>query len=105
VPPRQAPKTHPFFGTLFRVPDSHAFWRNSASGGESGLHALKSAAEFERFLKQVGNDLCSTSKQLQLSSLCPISRPVKAMRLRCEARVVRRRLRGQAEVCYGRFAS
>jgi hypothetical protein len=32
-----------------RVPDSHAFSRNPASGGVSGSDALKSAAEFEPF--------------------------------------------------------
>jgi hypothetical protein len=47
VPPRQAPETHPYFGTLFRVPDSHTFWRNAASSCVSGQNALKSAAEFE----------------------------------------------------------
>jgi len=43
------PETHPFFGTLFCVPDSRTFWRNAASSRLSGQIALKSAAEFERF--------------------------------------------------------
>jgi hypothetical protein len=48
VPP-QALESHPFFGTLFRVWDSHTFWRNLASGGEGGSNSRKSAAEFEPF--------------------------------------------------------
>ena len=34
--PQCTPETHPYFGTLFRVPDSHTFWRTRASGGKSG---------------------------------------------------------------------
>jgi hypothetical protein len=34
--PRRTPESHPFFGTRFRVPDSHTFWRNRASDGETG---------------------------------------------------------------------
>jgi hypothetical protein len=45
----QAPPTHPFFGTRFRAPDCHTFWRTVASGRESGSNARKSAAEIERF--------------------------------------------------------
>jgi hypothetical protein len=44
------PESHPFFGTPFCVPDSHAFWRNRASGGESERNGLESASKFERFL-------------------------------------------------------
>jgi hypothetical protein len=32
---QHAPETHTFFGTLFRVPDSHTFWRNPALGCKS----------------------------------------------------------------------
>jgi len=45
----QASETHPFFGTQFRAPDCHTFWRNGASGCEPEQNALKPAAEFERF--------------------------------------------------------
>jgi hypothetical protein len=50
VPPWQAPETHPFFGTLFSAPDCHTFWRNLASGRESGSDARKAAAENEPYL-------------------------------------------------------
>jgi hypothetical protein len=47
------PETHPYFGTLFRVLDSHAFWRTAASGCESGSNARKSVTEFELFSGQL----------------------------------------------------
>jgi hypothetical protein len=34
--PETQPETQPYFGTRFRTPDSHAFWRNRASSCESG---------------------------------------------------------------------
>jgi len=51
VPLWQAPETHSYFDTLFRVPDSHTFSRNAASGNMIAQNALQSAAEFERFLR------------------------------------------------------
>ena len=51
MPLWQAPETHSYFGTLFRVPDSHTFSRNAASGNMIAQNALQSAAEFERFLR------------------------------------------------------
>jgi endonuclease YncB( thermonuclease family) len=49
VTPRQAPETQPFFGTLFRAPNRHTFWRNRTPSGQKRQTAPKSAAVFERF--------------------------------------------------------
>jgi hypothetical protein len=48
--------THPYFGTLFRVPETHTFWRNRASSGQSRQNARKSAAEFPSFERIVATD-------------------------------------------------
>jgi len=56
VPLWQAPETHPYFGTLFPVPDSHTFRRNCVAGDENGQNARKSAAEFEPLLQQVPSE-------------------------------------------------
>jgi hypothetical protein len=37
------------FGTLFRAPDCHTFWRNAARGRVSAQNSQRSVAEFERF--------------------------------------------------------
>jgi hypothetical protein len=37
------------FRHTLRVPKTDTFWRNAASGCESGSNVRKSAAEFERF--------------------------------------------------------
>ena len=65
MPPRQAPETHPFFGTLFRVPKTYTFWRNATSSRESGSNALKSAAEIEPF-----TDLIQASPSEEFRRLC-----------------------------------
>jgi len=52
VTPRRAPESHPYFGTRFRVPDSHRFWRIRASGGDSERNAGRPTAKIERFAIQ-----------------------------------------------------
>ena len=53
------------FRHAIHVPETHTFSRNPASGCDSGSNALKSAAEFERFLtlrRRMASDLLSMSK-------------------------------------------
>ncbi len=46
------------------APDCHTFWRNPASGCESGSNARKSAAEFERLMGVILYELLTGSTPL-----------------------------------------
>jgi hypothetical protein len=54
---RQARESHPYFGTLFRVPDSHMFWRNRAAGGTARRNGRLPTAKIERLSAHAELDL------------------------------------------------
>jgi hypothetical protein len=49
MPLRPTPETHPFFGTLFRVPDSHTFLLNRARSDDDDQDAANATSEIQRF--------------------------------------------------------
>ncbi len=47
----QTPESRTFFGTHFRVPDSHTIWRNQTRSADDGENAPKATSEIEPYIE------------------------------------------------------
>jgi hypothetical protein len=66
VTDQAVPKSHTFFGTLFRLPDSHTFWRNRARSGDDNQDVANATSEIQRFPTRTGSILLTVAQPIAL---------------------------------------